>query len=613
MDSSLTNESGQAAKKGKVASIWQRIFPGFTGTADPRGITSIPGSGVYESFAGDVLSGLNGGGISGNSVTGYGGTDNEGLANGPGTGIIPAMTAGDSDGYPIRSLPPARHAKYSLFDIMASDPTIDSALKMHIANALSAKPDTGEIISIESIGDETNPMVEELRSLHDIINSNCQHWAYQAAKYGVWYARVYGEQGKGVTHIRSDYYTHPRYTGEYEQGGQLAGFVSTYQQTSKSGGAVELMEPWKFLAFKLPIWQSPKVEPIRADATLFDIANDDLMSDTLTESQNYGQSLIETAFSPWIDLLEAICSVNASRKNASRMERMVGVNTGKLSPQKAAQYLNVVAGQLQKINKTMQEQSLRKGFVQTIINHMIPIFGDGRGRLDVSTLEGTPNIDGLVDVDFHVKRLGAALGIDPALLGFGEMLAGGLGDGGFFRVSVLAAVKAQLLRTAIRNGVERLCDIHLAYKFGKAFLPGERPYRIVFHSISSALDREEQDNHESRVASATSIAQLIQLIDPEFTSIDKNAVENFLFTDVLKIDEEKFKLMFPKEKGVAADKIAVDAAKAASGEVQPGGPTPVEQAASGGTEDDQLNESAAQQQIDALIRAYVDDVYAGRS
>lgn len=52
-----------------------------------------------------------------------------------------------------------------------------------------------------------------------------------------------------------------------------------------------------------------------------------------------------------------------------------------------------------------------------------------------------------------MKRLGGALGVDPSLLGFGDMLSGGLGDGGFFRVSVLAAVKANLIRAAIRDGL----------------------------------------------------------------------------------------------------------------------------------------------------------------
>jgi hypothetical protein len=235
-----------------------------------------------------------------------------------------------------------------------------------------------------------------------------------------------------------------------------------------------------------------------------------------------------------------------SRKNAARLERLIGVNTGKLDPQKAASYLASISGNIKKANNKMAEQSLRKGFVQTVLNHIIPIFGDSRGRLDINTVQGTPDIQGIEDVTFHVKRLGSALGIDPSLLGFGEMLSGGLGDGGFFRMSILASIKAQSLRRAMKTGLERLFDIHVAYKYGKVFLPGQKPWRIVFNSVSTALEREERENLEARANLALSIGGIVPQIDPEMMTTDKRALMNYIFTDMLKIEEEKFKQIFPE-------------------------------------------------------------------
>lgn len=513
----------------KKKSIWSRLFPGFT-QADASGLP-IAG-GIYEGFIGDAT---NLGGVS--------------------------DTLGEGE-QQLYELPKERIPKYAIYDAMSSDPTIDSALKMHIAHALSARSDTGEILTIESTGDGDNPVVKDLRdNLLHIINRDCQQWAYSAALYGITFARVYGKEGVGITHLRHDYYTHPRHIRAYEKAGQLAGYASAHQQAA-NGGKIELMEPWDFVQFRIPIWKIPTIEPMRVDQQPFDLSKDDIESETLTDSQNYGQSMIETAFVPWMDLQEAIISMNMSRKNAARLERMIGVNTGKLNPQKAAQYLNVVSGAIQKADKKNSEQSLRKGFVQTVINHMIPIFGDGRGRLDVSTVEGSPNIDGLADVDFHIKRLGSALGIDPSLLGFGEMLSGGLGDGGFFRISVLAAVKANMLRKAILDGVERLCEIHVALKYKKVFLPNEKPWRVIFNSVSTSLEREERESAEGRVMYATSLAQLVGMIDQEFSTCDKNAFENFMFTDILKVEEEKFNKMFPKKKAEEAEALAKKNAEA---------------------------------------------------
>jgi len=508
--------------KKTAKSIWGTIFPGFV--ADGSGSSShpelaptdaLPVNAFYDDFFGQTAAG---------------------------------QRLSDEE-QPLGIMPVNRLAKYAVFQTMGTDPTIDSALKMHLSHSLSATPDTNEVVSIESTSDKDDPITIDLRNtFKDLINKNCQAWAYNASLYGVWYCRIYGQPGVGVELVRSDYYTHPRFMRAYERSGNLVGYSSAWQRNFKAGH-VSLMPPWSFVPFKIPYWNvDSTIEPFRADGKEFDIANDILADDGIVESLNYGQSLIETSFGPWLDLQEAILSLNMSRKNAARMERMVGVNTGKLSPTAAAQYLVDVANNLNRVQKNRTEQSLRRGFVQTIVNHLIPIWGDSKGRLEISTIEGNPNIDGLGDVDFHIKRLGAALGIDPSLLGFGSEMSGSLGEGGFFRLSILAAIRSALLRRAVLSGIETLFDIHIGYKFNKVFLPGEKPYRIMFNSVSSALDREQQENRESRANLAGMMATLIQTLDPEMQTVDRQSFYNYLWTDIMRVDEEKFRAMFPKEK-----------------------------------------------------------------
>jgi hypothetical protein len=506
----------------KKKPIWQTLFPATGNEGEGYASTPVaPPVGGYDDF---VRAAQDSGGV---------------------------FETSSEDEKGIHSLPADRLGKYKIFRVMAQDPTISGAIKMLVAQALSPRTDTGEIIAIESTGDEKDPIVVELRnSIAAMLNRDCHFWGYNAAVNGCWFVRAYGEQGVGVTSLRSDFYMHPRHVSMYERAGQLAGFVSTYQQPTKGG--VTLIEPWKIVPIRVPMWQTGEVEPLRLDASLFDIGADSAEENTLVESQNYGTSLIETAFGPWMDLQDAILSLNMSRKNASRLERMIGVNTGKLSPQKAAEYLNIVSSQITKNVRVNAERSLKKGFVQTVLNHLIPIFGDGRARLDISTVEGTPNIEALADIDFHVKRLGSAVGVDPALLGFGEMLAGGLGDGGFFRLSIQAGIQANLIRKAVSSAAERLCEIHAAYKYGKVFLPEEKPWRVVFNSVSTAMEREERENMEARANFATGIAGLMQMADPEFTTGQRPEFMNYLWTDVMKVPEEKYALIFPKVVTLAA-------------------------------------------------------------
>lgn len=464
------------------------------------------------------------------------------------TNAIYSVSADESE--VLHNLPFERTSRYGFLDIMAEDPTIDLAIKMHIGNALSPKQDTGEVFSIESASEETNHIVEDLRhTFQTMLHQELHEWAYGAAVHGTHFCRVYGKPGEGVSHIRSDYYTHPRFIIKYEQAGRPAGYATAWQGSVVKKGNVRLMDPWTFVEFKIPHWNvQSTVAPNGIDAVPVDLGDDDFTRESLVESQDYGTSIIEKAYQSWRDLLEAITSLNMSRKNAARLERVIGVNTGRLDPRKAAEYLNLISRQIQSTDKEMAKKSLRRGFVQTVLNHIIPIFGDTKGRLDINSVQGSPDIQGLEDVMFHVKRMCAALGSDPSLLGFGDLMSGGLGEGGFFRVDLKSAIVAQFLRKAIQDGIERILEIHVAYKYGKVFLPGEKPWKVTFHSVNSALEREEQENRESRANYASAMASIVATLDPESYTVDKRSLFHLLFVDNMKYDEARFDFVFPPGK-----------------------------------------------------------------
>lgn len=467
----------------------------------------------------------------------------------------PQFTLGDVDLSAEESslqhrLPADRVAKYQILEAMAESEVIDSAIKMHIGHALSCKSDSGEAILVEQVDDgKQDPIVADLKAtLERLFNNELNEWAYKAAVFGTHFVRVYGRQGKGLLNIRSDYYTHARHIKKFEKAGQLAGFTTAYQGTSPTADKqIRLMPPWAFVEFQIPTWRDVDgIEPRNIGGVPVDLSIEEYETESVIESQSYGSSLIETAYAPWLDLLEAICSVNMSRKNAARLERLVGVNTGKLDPEKAARYTNMIASQMLNTDREMARQSWLKGYVQTVINRIVPVFGE-KGRLDINTVQGTPDITGLEDVNFHIKRLGAALGVDPSMLGFGDFLSGGLGDGGFMRVSIMAGMKAQALRRAIASGVQRLCELHVAYKYGKVFLPGEYPWKITFNSLSTAVEREEQEALEARAGIAGTLAGIIATLDQDFAVTDKRALMHF-FWGLLKKDDATFEQIFPAGK-----------------------------------------------------------------
>ena len=518
-------ETVDKEKKGKTRKILEILFPSFFAVeeADVPAVVPLPAPG------GD------GGLLAWN---------NQGLDP-----RFPDPTKTTEDQQPLYRMPVDRVSKYMVYDVMSQDPMISDALSMHIAHALSADSDTNEIVSIESVTGKEDSLIKELNNtFKNEFNRNIRTWAFNAAVNGMSYVRLYGQPRKGVERVLFNFYTHPRFLKTFEQAGQIVGMTHAYQAPELKG-RVSLLEPWKFACFRLPKWLvRANVEPERFDNRQFDISDDDYRNHGIVESQNYGASLIEPAYEPWLDLLDAILSLKMSRKNAARIERLLGIEMGRLDPSRAAQYLRVINDQIKRTTQKNANLALKKGFIETVINHLIPVFGaSGRGKLSVDRFEGNPNIDGIADVDFHVKRFGSAIGIDPSLLGFGEMMSGGLGDGGFFRLSVLAAIIANMLRRAVSDGLEQIIDVHVALRHNKVFLSGEKPWRLKFHSVSTALEREERENNDARVQFATSVEQIMLSLDPNMQYRDMKSYVNWLMTDLVGAEEEKIKEVFPEK------------------------------------------------------------------
>ena len=478
-------------------------------------------------------------------LSGFSGNDTGDLS----TSLGLSSTEKDSRVRIMPLLPLDRAARYAVLFTMALDPTIHCALQLHIANALAPQLDTGQAVYIKSADDKPNKYVDDLcDTLNPIIASQLYEWAWKAAIYGVCFARVYGRPKVGIEAVRSDYYTLPQQVSRYYKAGRLAGYTTTYQATRQAQLAgIRLLPPWYFVSFEVgEYWDNEIAEPHNVLGNPVDLSIEDYQMEGLLEGQKYGMSLLAPAYAPWLDLLDAICSLRMSRRNAARLERIIGVNTGKLDPERAARYLSMISDRITRSSAEIEKQSWLEGGVQTVVNHIIPGMAD-KGSLQIDAVQGTPDINGLEDVLFHVKRLGAALGVDPAMLGFGDLLSGGLGDGGFFRVSVMAGSKAQFLRDAIQNGIEQLCELHIAYKYGKFFTPKEKPWKIEFASMNTAIAREAQENLETRVNAMGAVVGTLATIDQEMAFADKRKLVRFIW-NTLQLDEEPFEEIFPEGK-----------------------------------------------------------------
>ncbi len=523
-DEFTLDEEKKPGKK-KKQSFLERLYRAFRPEED-AGITTIQG-GYGDSHMG-------GGGLLGKESHGKGATsDSEKL---------------------IHKFPIDRFAQYPILEEMIRDPLNEAALTMHVYHALSSKTDTGEVIFIEpKEGAEKDKIINDLReNFTKTLNFNLIKWGFLTALYGYFPLRIYGEKGKGVSLIRDDFYMNPRFIREYRRAGELAGFTHRYQQVQSKGGLNRLIEPWKFVGMSIQQYTMPGfVEPVRMQ--LFDIERDDWWNDEPIETSSYGSSLMSTAYNPWVDFNDALLSLSISRRNAAKRDRFVSINTGKSHPVKAAKYYNTMAEQLQRKANESAKRGLAKGFMNTIDNHIFPVWSNGAGQVSIQTESSPVDVSAIEDVQMHLNRLCAAHGLDKSLLGWGDSMSGGLGEGGFFRTAITAAIRANQVRQAILPAIDRIFDIHVAYKYGKVFTEAEKPWQIKFNSLNTAIQHEEAEAQEKAANYAVSVATLMQMLDPEMSKFDFEESADHLLREKLGIDADKLKAMMTAKKPQSAN------------------------------------------------------------
>ncbi|EGQ9764904.1 phage portal protein [Vibrio alginolyticus] len=443
-----------------------------------------------------------------------------------------------SDRFFLHKLPKDRFMLYPILKEMAEDSTIDAALNLHLGHALSVSNDNGMAVYLHPTDEKYAEYVGRLnRELLTPINENLMNWTYSTLVYGVNYVRPYTKEGVGITHFETNYYTLPNQIREYERSGELAGFTAEYLQTRANGEQVRLAEPWALIPLKMPICRPDMdIPPVNYTGQRYSLY-DDAYSRMPIETQNYGTSILLTCFEAWSMLRQSIAALGASRVNASLIDRMVAVNTDGLDAAGAAEYINMVADQMKQDRQEVVDRSRKLGFIPTVINTLLPFMGGAKGGLQIDTFTTDPNISHIEDIMFHLKRLAGTLGVDPSMLGFGDLLSGGLGEGGFFRTSIQSALRANQIRAAVVAFVKRAIDIHTIYRDGKVWNDNDMPFEIRFNSLNTAIEQEKSAAMESQANYATMLTTVLDLI--EQSPIGKSPkLKNHLYTSVVGLDSE---------------------------------------------------------------------------
>jgi len=407
---------------------------------------------------------------------------------------------------------------------MVSDPIISTALRLHVTAALGGHETSGDVVFLEgnpAFKDDKakQKMVEEIRGdLCPIFNRIAYTVGFNGAGFGDAYGRVYTDGKRGVVDVLVDEIVHPAMVTSYERGNTTVGYV-----VAAGPRFTERLSLMQMARLKMPrMVYVPQVRAMEKSIRLA-LAEEDLNELPLLPSLA-GGSFLDSAEDPYDMLSTALVGLSGQRILDSMDESLLTVNMDGMTKEQRKSYMANMKNIFMASKKRAEEAiASRKPFLLT--------GGGGRGP------SGTISIE---DVMFYAKLLSATLGIDLSMLGFAELLSGGLGDGGFFRTSAQAAERSRLIRVGLTEFFNQIIDVHTYHKYGTVFAPNERPWMVNFYGTISALETERQKTKNEAMNSGMLLTQtLAQLRDLRM----KKPGQKEILTKIMLLDEEQADLI----------------------------------------------------------------------
>ncbi len=144
--------------------------------------------------------------------------------------------------------------------------------------------------------------------------------------------------------------------------------------------------------------------------------------------------------------------------------------------------------------------------------HVLPTWGDKQNIQPVGDLSQRTAPLNTETLMINLRRIAGGLGLDLSLIGWADMLAGGLGDGASFHTSAQIMRRSMLIRQALIDSYNQLMSLHWGIKYNEYFYDGDYPWQFDFYSDQSAAATEALNNKQTRMNTVALMAQSLSAL-----------------------------------------------------------------------------------------------------
>ncbi len=435
--------------------------------------------------------------------------------------------------YNREKIPRTRQQIYTMWEIMQKDPQIAEALSLHVTAALGGHETTGDQIFITPHdrvrgkgrrAKELRTKVErEARHIAPIINRHAFSLARQAIGYGDSFARIYQDDRAGVVGLMNNRHTAPPLIMPFEQAGETVGFHALEEEDFER--SIAKLTPMQILRVKMPrienvpqmslqVWQDEKT-----------LIYDKRYDNPILPSE-VGGSFLYPIEEAWQDVTISRAGLNNQQIADSVKQAFLTINMEGMPPEQAKKYKKGLSDMLGSYRNQIEDAFKGGEALHGTKYHILPQWGEKQilqSVGDISQRQAPLSENTLM---INLRRLAGGLGIDLALIGWADMLAGGLGDGAAFHTSAQIMRRSMLIRQACIDAFNHLMSIHWGIKYGEYFDAKEYPWQFDFYSDQNAAATQALNNKQNRANTTTIQAQAIQMLKE--LGLDKETVQLIL-------------------------------------------------------------------------------------
>lgn len=447
--------------------------------------------------------------------------------------------------YPTKdTVKKTRKEIYTRYKIMGKDPTLSACLSLLTTAALGGHEAKGDVVFIqpadELLGEGKHAkqlryeIQKEARHLEPLINQVIFALCRMAIQYGDSFVRVYGEKGFGVTQLLCGELTETPFVQAYEQGGRTVGY-HILEKTPQEELKLTRLTTYQMARMKMqrtnPIAQY-RNEYLQTGRLL---ADDDVNHLPIIASE-VGGSFLQDAEDAWEKVMLNMAALDSQQIADSVSQNFLQINMSSMTESARENYKKGLSALIERSKENIQS-ALKGGEALFMPQYfLLPTWDDKQVLTPMGSVSQRNSPLSIEYLMLHLRRMTGALGVDIALTGWADMLAGGLGDGAAFHTNAQVMQRSIFIRQAATETINHIIAMHFGYKYNRIYKKNTYPWRVTFYSDISAAAQESLSSKNTRAATLMSVTQSITQLKE--LALDKDS-NYFLLSDILGMDDKQ--------------------------------------------------------------------------